>query len=99
MVKLKTEDDGTIVIHQDSETVGYIHATENTLTQIDVFPEHQQNGYATDALEQFLEQKRANGYNTVRTTAVVSPTFERILVRAGFEPTEEEMANTYEYIF
>lgn len=99
MVTLEKDSDGVLTIRANSETVGYIQATENTLTQIDIFPEHRENGYATQSIKVFLQQKKKEGYDEVRTTAVVNSTFERILVRAGFKPTKEEMANTYEYIF
>lgn len=99
MVTLTEAEDGVLEIRRDSETVGYIQATENTLTQIDILPEYQDNGYATDALQKFLQQKKNDGYTEVRTTAVVSSTFERILLRANFTQTDDEMANTYKYTF
>lgn len=87
------------IIREQNETIGYIQVTGNTLVQIEVFTEHQGEGYGTEALEQVMEIFQHSDYSTVTTTTVISPVFESILLDYGFTSTDTPNENTYQYSF
>lgn len=99
-ITLLEEESGNFSIERDTDgvEVGYLETTGATIVQIDVYPDYRRNGYATEAVKQFIEYAREHtDYQFVRTTAIVSSGFEELVSDLGFKPTANENANTYQY--
>lgn len=98
-ITLVDEDNGQFSIERntDGTEVGFLETTGATIVQIDIYPDYRRNGYATEAVRQFIEYARTNtDYNYIRTTAIVSTGFQDLVTKEfGFKPTRDETANTY----
>lgn len=85
-------------IYHEGEHIGYIIGSENTLTQIDLFPEFRGNGYGKLAVKQYLEICENQGASSVETTSVISGAMGAIVQDLGFKP-KEDMENHWVYEF
>jgi len=98
-ISLIEEGDGQFSIERttDNTEVGFLETTGATIVQIDIYPDYRRNGYATEAVRQFIEYaKEHTTYKYVRTTAIVSTGFQDLVTETfDFTPTPDETANTF----
>lgn len=81
-------DDGTIWVN-DTE-VGYLGWSENILVDISVQEKYRNNGIATVAVRQMVEEMIQQGHCQIKTTTVVSNAMESVLQKVGFTRIEIE---------
>ena len=76
------QSDGT-VIHKET-VVGYLVWNENTIVDVFIEKEYRNQGFATEAVSQMVEQVRCD-HDRVYVTTVLSPKMEKVLKKNGFE--------------
>lgn len=75
-------DDGRIML--DGNMIGHIDWNENVIVDIMVDREFRNQGIGTDVVSQLVDMMDNEGYDVVKTTAVVSPSAETVLRKNGF---------------
>lgn len=79
---VELHEDGTIWVN-DTE-VGYLGWNENVLVDISVQKKYRNNGIATAAVRQMVEEMIEQGHCKIKTTTVVSSEMESVLQKVGF---------------
>lgn len=100
MSQIRVLDSGFIV--DDDATLGKIqfgNTNENDalIYKMEIYPEHQGNGYATEALIDFISLARSRGYDAIETNHVTHFRMDYALQSAGFHPVEEQKDNVYRF--
>lgn len=85
---VELQEDGTIWVN-DTE-VGYLGWNENVLVDISVQEKYRNNGIATAAVRQMVEEMIEQGHCKIKTTTVVSSEMESVLQKVGFTQTVTE---------
>lgn len=81
MVEL--HDNGDIT--HDGDLVGVLEWQGNTLVDITIDEQHRNQGFATEAVRQFIDRIEQTDHECVETTTVVSSAMESVLRANGFE--------------
>ncbi|MFC7018555.1 MULTISPECIES: GNAT family N-acetyltransferase [Haloarcula] len=81
-----TLGDGVILV--DGDEVGKFTREENHLKKIEVIPEERNQGYATEALRQYLDIVESRGFDRVTTTPATTPVIRHVFSKLGFRKVE-----------
>lgn len=96
MTKLEYIGSEDFMIRNDEGTqIGFLETNKGTIVQIDISEAYQGNGHGRNTIEMYIEQARSSEFDKITTTTVTNPRLEKILLDCGFEPTEDEMTNSY----
>lgn len=79
--------DGDIVV--DDQVIGCLEHNGNHLMKIEINHQHQNKGYGTAAVKQYLEQVSSEGYELVATTPATSPAMMHVFENLGFQRVED----------
>lgn len=85
MVTLTT--DGDIIVA--GEQIGRLVYRENHIRKIEIHHTKRGEGYATAALETYLDRIDTQQYDQVTTTPATTPSIIHILEKLGFEKVED----------
>lgn len=77
-MKVTVTDDGQI-LDEDSELIGELQVEKNTLKRIEIYPDHQGNGYGKAAVQEFCEQQSKDGFDETYVACVTNPALVTIL--------------------
>lgn len=100
MSQITVQDSGFIV--NDDATIGRIrfaNINENDVQifKMKIYPDYQGNGYATDALDDFISLARHRGYDAIETNHVTHVRMDYALESAGFHYVEDHKDNVYRF--
>lgn len=95
-------NDGRIML--DGNMIGHVDWNENVIVDIMINKEFRNQGIGTDIVSQLVDMMDNEGYNIVKTTAVVSGSAETVLRKNGFvkstlpiEDVSDEILKMSEY--